>query len=291
MADSVQNILSRLEPISDKVTRRPLRDEEIQALEAAVGVPMPSCAREYFRNVGLFQDLTAYGASEYEALEHLDQFREDRKLLVRYFGPAAANLFPFAGDGAGDIIAVAEGAEGGMLFFADHETHEIKKIGAFSDWLSSVVETALKKERPANNEKRWCVQFTFRAPAPDPILAAMRRLGIVSLGGWSAPKVSPSDVHSSEASLVFGKERLTLKRSEYRTWEQPMFSLDFNEPANLAASVSMVRKLDTAFRQADLAYKLVDYGPLSSGWEKEEPAFQATRASFASFWNWLTRPL
>src|SRR5882724_8164643 len=291
MADSVRSILIRLDPISDKVIRTPLREEEIQALEAAVGVSMPSCALEYFRHVGLFQDLTAYGTSAYEVLDHLDQFREARKLLLKYFGPSAADLFPFAGDGAGDIIAVAEGAEGLMLFFADHETHEVKKIGAFCDWLSSVVETALKKERPRNSEKKWCVQFSFRAPAPDLILAVMRRVGTVSLGEWSAPKVSPSDVHSSEAPLVFGKERLNLKRSEYRTWEQPMFSLDYSEPANLAASVSMIRKLDAEFRHADLAYKLVDYGPLSLGWENGKPACQPTKAPLASFWNWLTRPL
>ena len=60
-----------------------------------------------------------------------------------------------------------------------------------------------------------------------------------------------------------------------------MFSLDYSEPANLAASVSMIRKLDAEFRHADLAYKLVDYGPLSLGWENGKPACQPTKAPLA----------
>ncbi len=291
MADSVRSILSRLEPISDKVTRRPLSEEEIQAIEAAVGMPIPSCAREYLRTIGLFQDLTTYGTSEYEVLDRLELFREDRKFLVQKFGQSAENLFPFAGNGAGDIIAIAEGPEGGMLFFADHETLEIKKVGPFCDWLSSLVETALIKERPANTEKKWCVQFSFRMSSPDPILALMRQLETVSLGEWSEPKISPSDVHSSEAALDFGKERLILKRSEYRTWEQPMFSFDYREPVDLAGSDSVIRKLDAAFREAGPGYKLVDYGPLSLQSAKEESVCQPKRAPWARFWAWVKRPL
>src|SRR2546425_130763 len=144
MADSVRAILGRLETISDKVTRRPLGEEELQALEKAVDMPMPSGVRDYFRVLGLFQDFTSYGASEYEVLDRAEEFRADRKFLVEKFGQSAANLFPFAGDGAGDIIAVAEGPDGGTLFFADHETHKIRRIGSFGDWLSSVVDAALK---------------------------------------------------------------------------------------------------------------------------------------------------
>ncbi len=291
VADSVSGILARLEPISSSVVRTPLSAEEVHTLETTVGVPIPSCVREYLRTMGLFQDLTAYGTSEYEVLDCLDQFRKDREVLVKNFGQSAANLFPFAGDGAGDIIAVAEEPEGGMLFFADHETLEIKKIGTFCDWLSSVVESALKKERPANAEKRWCVQFSFRLSSPEPILTVMRQLGTASLGEWSEPKISPSDVHSFEAPLFFGKDHLTLKRSEYWTWEQPMFSLDYNEPVGLAASNSVIRKLDAGFREASLAYTLVDYGPLSLEWGETESTNQSAQTPWARLWSKLTRPI
>lgn len=281
-----------LGPISGKVVRRPLCDDEIQALEAVVGVPMPSCLREYFHAVGLFQDLTAYGTSEYEILDRSDQFRESRQLLVKNFGQSAANLFPFAGNGAGDVIAVAKESSEGMLFFADHETLEIRQIGSFYVWLSSVVEAALKNDRPANSEKKWCVQFSFRMQSPASIVAVMRELRPVNLGEWSKPKVSPSNVHSSEAPLIFGEEQLILKRSDYQTWEQPMFSLDYSEPVHLSLSDSLIRKLDTAFRATHLPYKLVDYGPLSLQWAGKEETHQPSAApAGARLWKWLTRRL
>lgn len=292
MADSVLSILSKLDPISDKLVWRPLSEDEIQALEAVVGVPMPSCLREYFHAVGLFQDLTAYGTSEYEILDRSDQFRESRQLLVKNFGQSAANLFPFAGNGAGDVIAVAEESSEGMLFFADHTTLEIRQIGSFYVWLSSVVEAALKNDRPANSEKKWCVQFSFRMQSPASIVAVMRELRPVNLGEWSKPKVSPSNVHSSEAPLIFGEEQLILKRSDYHTWEQPMFSLDYSEPVHLSLSDSLIRKLDTAFRATNLPYKLLDYGPLSLRWAEKKETHQPSAApASARLWKWLTRRL
>lgn len=289
MADSVRSVLSRLEPISHNVILTPLREDEIRALEAAVGLPLPSCAREYFRIVGLFQDFTDYEASEYEVFDNLEQFRESRQFLVKNFGPAASNLFPFADDGAGNIVAVAEEPGGGALFFADHEMHKISEIGPFCDWLSSAVDSALKDTRSANREKKWCVQFSFRVSSPDSILEVMRQFGKVSLGKWSKAKISESNVHSSEAPLAFAEERLTLKRSEYWTWEQPMFSLDYSEPTDLAASASVIRKLDAAFSQASLSYKLVDYGPLSPGPTDKAPVVPPTKSPWTKFRNWFTR--
>src|SRR5882762_646022 len=131
MADSVRTILSRLEPISDKVVRRPLSEEELQALETAVGMQIPSCVRDYFSMVGLFQDLTAYGTSEYEVLDRLDLLRQNRQLLVKNFGESAANLFPFAADGAGNMITASEATDDVMLSFADHETLKVKGVGSF----------------------------------------------------------------------------------------------------------------------------------------------------------------
>ena len=290
MGDSVPRILARLAPISDKVILTPLREGEISALEAAVELPMPLCLREYLSNVGLFEDLTLYDTCEFEILDNVDRFPEDRQFLVQHFGLAAAKLFPFAGDGAGNYVAVADEASGAKLFFADHETHKIREIGDFSEWLSSVVDAALKKERPGNSIKRWCVQFSFRAASPDSILVAIRQLGSVSLGEWSEPQVFPSKVHSYQAPLDFNNERLTLKRSEFWTWEQPRFSLDYGEPATLEASASMIRKLDAAFRQARMDYKLVDYGPLALDWRKDELGPPQERSVLAKLWNRVTRP-
>jgi len=117
MADSVQTILARLEPIKGTVVFRPLNAEALQSLEREAGLAIPSALREYFSVVGLFEDLTALGNSDYEVFTRLNEFREMRQFLVREFGPPAANLFLFAGDGAGDVIAVKEGPEQGYVVF------------------------------------------------------------------------------------------------------------------------------------------------------------------------------
>jgi hypothetical protein len=91
----------------------------------------------------------------------------------------------------------------------------------------------------------------------------MREVRSVELGQWGKEKKFPSGVRSSEAPLAFGDEQLILKRSEFWTWEQPMFALDYHEPVELAAATSKIRKLDAAFAKAKLGYKLVDYGPLA----------------------------
>jgi hypothetical protein len=291
MPDPIRRILSRLEPISDKVVRRPLAEEEILALEATVDMPLPACVRDYFRTIGLFQDLTAYGTADYEVFDHLDQFRKQREYLTANFDKSTVNLFPFADDGAGNVIAVAGGTENDTLFFADHETHELRRIGSFCDWLSSVVDAALNTERPANAEKKWCVQFSFRVSGPEPILTVIRQFGAVNMGEWSDPKTLPSKVNSSEAPLDFANEELILKRSQYHTWEQPMFAFDYSEPVDLPPSASVIRKLDASFQRAGLAYKLVDYRPLSLEWRKPKSADQTTKTPLGKIWSRLTSPL
>jgi hypothetical protein len=69
-----------------------------------------------------------------------------------------------------------------------------------------------------------------------------------------------------------------------------MFSLDYSEPVELATSDSVIRKLDAGFRETGLAYKLVDYGPLSLQSAKKESACSAKISRWARFWAWVARP-
>ena len=263
MIDSVRTVLARLGPIKDRVVCRPLSADELESLEQEVGLSIPSALREYFDVVGLFQDLTLYGHSEYEVFMRVDEFPQARNYLVRNFGQPAEELFPFADDGAGNLIAAKEGPAQVKLFFADHETMEIKEIGPFPEWLSSIVDAAVAHGGSPNTQKKWHVQFSFRTATPAPILKVLRQFASVKLGEWSSEGVSAAGVRSSAASLTLGKKQLVLKKSEYHTWTQPMFSLDFDEPASLAAADSRIHQLDAAFRAAGLGYKLVDYGPLN----------------------------
>jgi hypothetical protein len=262
MSESVQKILARLEPIRQRVVRGPLNQEALASLEKETGLPIPRCLREYFLEVGLFQDLTTGSGCEYELFERAEEFPSIRKWLVEHFGKAAAELFPFAGDGAGNIIAAAPGKDCDRLFFADHETLELKEVGSFCDWLSSVVNAALSDEREENTLKHWFVQFSFKVATSEPVLKTLQRLGAVELGAWSAKKTLPSGVETSQAPLRFAGEALVLKRSDFSSWESPRFSLDYDEPVTVAPEESRIRQLDAAFRQAAVGYQLVDYGPL-----------------------------
>jgi hypothetical protein len=271
MSTSIKAILDRLEPVKDFVIRRPLTEQELKSIEQQVGLPIPGELREYFSLVGLFQDLTTYGGSEYEVDQRVEDLTLSRKALVENFCRDGASYFPFAGDGAGDEIVVAE-VEGKLkLFFADHETLEIREIGLFSEWLTGVVDAALQRRRPANSEKKWCVQFSFDTAQPEPIVEILRQFAPAKLGGWSKEKTMPSGVVTSEAPLTYGDRQSTLKKLELRhPWGTPMFSFDFDEPATTPLSESLIRRMDATFRASNLGYKLVDYGPLAVDYAGDE---------------------
>ena len=264
MSSSIKAILDRLDPVKDFVIRRPLTEQELESLEQQVGLPIPDELREYFSLVGLFQDLTSYGGSEYEVYERVGDLTLGRKFLVEIIGGKATSYFPFAGDGAGDEIAVADVDGELKLFFADHETRKITEIGPFSEWLNGVVDAALKRRRPANSEKKWCVQLSFKTAQPEPIIEILQQFAPAKLGEWSNERTMPSGVVTSEAQLTFGERQSTLKKSELRhPWGTPSYSFDFDEPATIPTSESVIRRMDGAFRASNLGYKLVDYGPLA----------------------------
>jgi hypothetical protein len=271
MPSAIKAILDRLNPVKDFVIRRPLSDRQLKSLQQQVGMPIPGELHEYFSLVGLFQDLTVYRRSEYEVHERTKDLILSRKFLVENIGGKAESLFPFAGDGAGDEIGVAEVDGKLKMFFADHETRNITEFGLFSEWLSGVVDAALKRPGPANSEKKWCVQFSFDTKEPEPIIEMLRQFGPAKLGEWSKEKTMPSGVVTSEASLTFGERQLTLKKLDLRhPWGTPSFSVDFDEPATTPSSESLIRRRDIAFRASAPGYKLGDYGPLALDYASDE---------------------
>jgi hypothetical protein len=215
------------------------------------------------------EDFGLHLALDCEVYQRAEGLRSTREFLTENFDDAASPLFPFADDGAGNVLAVAQGKDCCPLFFADHETLEIEELGTFCDWLAKVVDAALKHDRAPNTEKEWRVEFGFRVADQQPILEALQRFGHAHLGPWTHKRVTDVGVASWEAPLTFAGRQLRLRRSEYHTWPEPMFSFNFDEPATVPTEQSTIRKLDHAFRALDLGYSLVDYGVLAMGWAKE----------------------
>jgi len=166
-----------------------MTEADLVSLEREVGMGIPSCLREYLRIVGLRQDLTPFGTSndevydatvDFEVYARAEDFRLSRDFLTEHIGDVASPLFPFGDDGAGDVVAVAQGKDCCTLFFVDHETKKIEELGTFCDWVAKAVEAALKADRPLNTEKEWRVQFSFSVADQQPILEALQRLGDAS---------------------------------------------------------------------------------------------------------------
>ena len=137
MIETVRSTLARLERVKDRVFLSSMTEVDLGSLEREVGLAIPSCLREYLRIVGLRQDLNPFGTSDYEVYEpaehfevyeRVGDFRLHRDFLTEHFGDAASPLFPFAHDGAGDVLAVAEGKDCCPLLFADHKTKKIEKL-------------------------------------------------------------------------------------------------------------------------------------------------------------------
>jgi hypothetical protein len=112
-------------------------------------------------------------------------------------------------------------------------------------------------------QKRWCVQFSFKTPRAEPIFEILRKFEPTTFGAWSEEEVMPSGVHVSEAPFTFGVRKLILTKSDSRhPLAHPNFSFSFDELATLLPSESLIRRLDIAFHDSNLEYKLVDYGLL-----------------------------
>jgi hypothetical protein len=261
MISRIDAAIAKLEPIKDRVLLRPLDEPEVIRLEGEIG-PLPSCLRRYYQRVGIFEDLTSYGASEFEVQHRFEAITDFAESLRDEVGDPSA--VPFGDDGAGNQIYVTPVTPCDRLFFFDRETRQVSEVGPFCEWLENTVAAALATPdaRAPNMTKRWYVQFSFEGPSEVPILSAFGRITDVSPSNdWRITGTSPANVTSAELPFLWGSQRLVLKRLTYPSWQFPHFFVDYSEPVLLPAAVSVIRVLDAMF-EADqsLRYKRVDYG-------------------------------
>lgn len=182
----VPSILKRLEPYWDRVVRRPLSNEEIQAIEQEVNRPMPQCLRQFLGILGVFQNATP------DFFAQKRDFVEAAQFLPELLGPQAKEYFPFADDGAGDYNALRIGEPEDQIYFIDHERRSAEPIGkTFQQWLVEIVDAAIAgmSERRHVSEMKWAVQFGFDTSSIEPVLAVLAKVGELSAPRSSAGKV------------------------------------------------------------------------------------------------------
>ena len=267
MRPSIQDILAPLAPHWDRIVRRPMSGKEIDDLGRLVGLPVPQPLREFLEEVGLFQDLTWWQASAIELYDAPTQFVSAREFLSRILPPKAADLFPFGGDGAGNIFCLpsADGVPC-RIHFVDHETGKVSKKKDFTDWLEAVVAKVLRgiRRRPKNDCKAWSVQFAFRQTSYSDLVELLRSIGKVKSldADWMNRDTSPEGVTSTERQIEFNGQRLKIGQLECADWKAPILSFNMREPLHPGLARSQIRQLDALFRAKCPGYKLVDYGPL-----------------------------
>lgn len=269
MSPSIQEILAPLELHWDRIIRQPMSTGEVDALQRQVGVSMPKLLRDYLRQVGLFQDLTSYGASAIQVYEQPSVFVSEREFLLTLLPTKKADLFPFGDDGAGNIFCLpTEDGESCRIHLVDHETSKVSQQKEFTVWLQSVVSKVARgiRRRPPNERKVWAVQFTFAKTSFDDLKNLLTSVGTVKTidSSWKNPDKSAAGVRETNRRLEFNGVPLTLTRLECADWDGPMLSFDMREPLKQGLGHSQIRVLNALFKKKCDGYKLVDYGPLDS---------------------------
>ena len=266
---SIREILTPLEAHSDRIIRTPLTSEQVDHLERELALTIPACFREYLLQVGLFQDLSYWGASPFQLSDRTQHIIDDRRFLRELLAGKHDDLLPFGHDGAGNYFALAtSGGEPYRIHFVDHETRKVSKQKPFEDWLQGVVAKAVRgaKRRPPNERKVWAVQFSLPDLSWEDLKSILSKAGKVRDldADWKNFETSPADVTSSEREFEFDGEALRAVRMEYEHWNGPRLSFDMQEKLIGGPVPSRIRTLDRLFQQNCPGYRLVDYGPLDS---------------------------
>ena len=267
MLPTVSQLLEPLERHWDRIVRTPLSAAQVEELERQVGLPVPAPLREYLLAVGLFQDLT-WGTSSIEVYDSTAEFASTRAFLTGLLPPKHAGLFPFGGDGAGNVYCVPSQAEAGTrIYFVDHENGKVSARKEFGEWLESVVAKTLRgiRRRPPNARKVWAVQFSLPGITFPELLGLLGGVGEARAIDmeWADTTEAGLEVASAERRLEFNGRTLRVGKLEHAAWPRPLVSFDLREPLQ-ELEQSTIRRLDSLFRERWPGYKLVDYGALDS---------------------------
>jgi SMI1 / KNR4 family (SUKH-1) len=245
--------------------RRPMSPKEVAKLEKQVGLPMPEPFRDYLLELGLFQDLTRWEVSPIEVYEDASDFVAARRFLSELL-PRETQLFPFGGDGAGNVYCLPTGkGTSCRIQFVDHETEKITAKKDFTVWLQDVVAKVLRgiRKRVPNERKVWAVQFSFSDTAYRDLVKVLRSAGKFKEIDrvWKKTEASDDDMTTTERVVALDGERVKVEQMECADWDGPMLSFDMREQL-VAGQPSRIRSLDRLFNAKLPGYALVDYGPL-----------------------------
>lgn len=259
MQRDIHHEIDRLAPHWHRIVRRPLDQDEIHRIEVRVGQPMPFGLEALLKRIGLFQDLWPF------LFETPDDFAQATELLKSLTHDGSPDLFPFAGDGNGNITCVEIGDPSESLYLIDGEAGCIRPLGvSFLDRLHAVIEQTLRDihQRPGNDRKHWHVQFTFNTEDVHPILRVFRLGGELDAGNhqWREQEISAGGVRRDVLDLRYNGEPLQLHKLTHGYWDAPLYSVDMREPALTAMGNSKIHTLSNLFEEAGMDARLISFG-------------------------------
>lgn len=272
---SLEALLAEVEGVHRTKNRRliGLTEQELVALEAQVGVELPTCIRSTLARVGLLTN--PFGMHERSAdWANANEGMRDRIALAleqEEIDPESDEgtflqsecLVSFARDNAENRVALAASdANGADVLVFDAELGELHHTGqTFEDWCR---EQWSERSSCLDKPRRWQIQFSFQGNPDEQIRRLAHALGGASAGPWSPAETSPAGVTSRHLQLMIGAGGPSFRvgRMEYAGWPAPMLSLDASDSETDIENGWIVR-FRRAFEAAKIAVTEVDYGLLA----------------------------
>ena len=191
-----------------------------------------------------------------ELCETVGQIVEARRFIQELLGKKAADLFPFAGDGAGNYYALAGKANDVGIRFIDHELSSITKEKSFLAWLDEIIKDKLGLQDeggPIDIIKQVkFMDFRIYGQKLEDILRVMSQVGTVGKIGRESKKkkISQSLNTQCRRPVEFDGLTLTFVLTEYTPDFPHLHRFCLSEPTQLPKAMSIVRRLDGAFAEA-----------------------------------------
>jgi hypothetical protein len=192
------------------------------------------------------------------------QIQGARWHLCNLFGDEAAAAFPLGRDRSNRELAVVKALSGEQLVEFDPDSLDITPRQLFSDWFAGVVSLAIERAAnlTPNTRKRRYVQFVFRTDDEVRLCNALSEVAdFEKLGTWEDKKTLSSGVTTSTLHCALAGHKLAMNFAEYENWTNPTLSFDFSKPVLTPKQKSLLWRLDRRFRNTDMGYSMVDYGP------------------------------
>lgn len=262
MSLTIENAINKIEPYNDKIFYCPLNIDEIKLIEKDLKIKFPKSYELYLLKIGLFQDLI-----KGEMLETRSDLALEKTFINEIVRKNPELFFAFGRNGFGDLLLLKDDKENdNFIYKLSHNSGKITKTkNNFTDFIEKKIDKAIKdyKKRKLNSEKAWKVQFSFKAENEQVIFESLKKeFEVNKINDWEYVEETPAGVKEFILKFKLNNKELNLHKLEYKDWDLPNISFNYEEPVINLCTESKIDELHSLFNKKDSGYKLVNYGIL-----------------------------